>query len=78
MSRWLPGLVAILMVVGARPATAQTNGQLWRNITLDWVRSEKLTYELDLEPKVLVVAPSTEPGCLRASDDVSHTWRLIG
>ena len=62
MSRRLPGLVAILVVLAARPAAAQTNGQLWGNITLDWVRSEKLTYELDLEPKVLVVAPSTEPG----------------
>ena len=62
MGRRLPGLVAILVVLAARPAAAQTNGQLWGNITLDWVRSEKLTYELDLEPKVLVVAPSTEPG----------------
>jgi Protein of unknown function (DUF2490) len=62
ISRGLAGLVATLMVFTARPAAAQTNGQLWGNITLDWVRSEKLTFELDLEPKVLVVAPSTEPG----------------
>jgi hypothetical protein len=31
-------------------------------MTFDWVKSESLTYELDLEPKVLVAAPSGEPG----------------
>ena len=41
---------------------AQTNGQLWGNVTLNWLKSEKLTFELDIEPKVLVAAPSTEPG----------------
>jgi hypothetical protein len=46
----------------ASPAAAQTNAQLWGNVTLDWVKSEHLTYELDVEPKVLVAAPSGEPG----------------
>ena len=55
-------LVWTLIAFAARPALAQTNGQLWGNITLDWVRSNQLTFELDVEPKVLVAAPSTEPG----------------
>jgi hypothetical protein len=50
------------MVFTARPALAQTNGQLWGNITVNWVRSDKLVVELDVEPKVLIAAPSTEPG----------------
>jgi hypothetical protein len=61
MLRWTAGLCAALLVVTARPLSAQTTGQLWGNLTLDWVRSEKLTFELDLEPKVLIAAPSTEP-----------------
>jgi hypothetical protein len=55
-------LAGLLMMGLARPVTAQTNAQLWANITLDWVKSENLTYELDLEPKVLVSAPPGEPG----------------
>ena len=55
-------LVSTLIAFAASPALAQTNGQLWGNITLDWLRSEKLTFELDVEPKVLVAAPSTQPG----------------
>src|SRR4051812_15380472 len=55
-------LVSTLIAFAACPAVAQTNGQLWGNITLDWVRSQKLTFELDVEPKVLVAAPSSEPG----------------
>jgi hypothetical protein len=54
--------VSTLIAFAARPALAQTNGQLWGNITLDWVRSDKLTFELDVEPKVLVDTTSTKPG----------------
>ena len=41
---------------------AQTNLQLWGNVTLDWVKSDRLVYELDFEPKVLLAAPEGEPG----------------
>ena len=44
------------------PVTAQTNAQVWGNITINWVKSESLTYELDLEPKVLASAPTGDPG----------------
>ena len=43
------------------PADAQTNLQLWGNVTLNWVKSERLVYEFDIEPKVLVQAPEGEP-----------------
>jgi hypothetical protein len=29
---------------------------------LNWLKSSRLTYELELEPKVLVAAPEGEPG----------------
>jgi Protein of unknown function (DUF2490) len=55
---WAAGL---LLLLGACPARAQTNAQIWGNITVNWVQGEHLTYELDLEPKVLVSAPEGEP-----------------
>jgi hypothetical protein len=42
-------------------AAAQTSTTLWWNVTLDRVR-EKLTYEVDFEPKILLSAPEGEPG----------------
>jgi hypothetical protein len=54
---WAAGL----LLLGAWPARAQTNGQIWGNITVKWVQGEHLTHELDVEPKVLVSAPEGEP-----------------
>ena len=57
---WLAGVLELLL-----PSLAQaqsTNLQLWGNMTLDWVKSDRLTYELDLEPKVLISALEGEPG----------------
>jgi hypothetical protein len=42
-------------------AAAQTSTTLWTNFTLDRVR-EKITYEIDFEPKILLSAPEGEPG----------------
>jgi hypothetical protein len=54
--------VTLLSLSMTSGAAAQTNTQLWGNMTVDWVKSESLTYELDLEPKVLIAAPDGEPG----------------
>lgn len=43
-------------------AEAQTTTQLWINATFDWVKTDRLTYSLDLEPKVLLSAPPDQPG----------------
>ena len=56
------GLTGLLIMVVACPVTAQTNAQLWGNITINWVKNESLTYALDLEPKVLASAPIGDPG----------------
>jgi hypothetical protein len=49
---WTPACCLLLSV--SSTAFAQTNLQLWGNVTLDWVKSDRLTYEFDIEPKVLV------------------------
>jgi hypothetical protein len=38
----------------ASTATAQSTGELWGNLTIDWLASERLVYTLDVEPKVQV------------------------
>lgn len=42
-------------------AQTQTTFQLWANLTFDWVKSNRLTYELDFEPKALVDPPAGQP-----------------
>ena len=44
----------------APAARAQT--QLWANLTLDRVKSDRLLYELDVEPKTLINVPPGETG----------------
>jgi hypothetical protein len=53
---------AVLLLAFARFSDAQTNSQLWGTITFNWLRSDQLSYELELEPKVLTDAPDGEPG----------------
>jgi hypothetical protein len=53
-------VAALLAAVPA--ASAQTTTQLWGNITLDWVKSDRLVYELDFEPKALLDKPEGDPG----------------
>jgi len=40
---------------------AQMSGQVWANVTIDWLSSERLTYELDLEPKTQPVVRAAAP-----------------
>jgi hypothetical protein len=54
---------ALLLIAFVDPAAiAQTNVQLWGNVTFDWVRTDRLTCSVDAEPKVLVVVPPGKPG----------------
>jgi hypothetical protein len=54
------GILGALLWVSADSA-AQTSTTLWTNITFDWVR-ERVTYEVDFEPKILLSAPPGAPG----------------
>jgi len=53
--------VGTAIVLSATPALAQTT-QLWANVTLNWAKNDRLTYEIDLEPKTLISAPPDQPG----------------
>jgi hypothetical protein len=54
---------AFVMLVLSVPASAQTTTQLWGNVTLDWIRSHHLTYQIDIGPKVLLSSPDEgDPG----------------
>jgi len=54
-------LTMLLHGLGAVETHAQTNFQLWGNVTFNWLRSERLTYEVDVEPKVLLKKPDGDP-----------------
>jgi len=60
MRVWCIAATCGLLLAAPAEAWAQTNLQLWGNVTLDWVRNDRLTYELDFEPKMLVA--SSEEG----------------
>src|SRR4051794_35395591 len=58
-------LVAIVgagALLAAANTSAQTNSQVWANITFDWVKPSGVTYEIDFEPKTLLSAPPEQPG----------------
>jgi len=42
------------MLPCASTAAAQSTGQVWGNLTFNWLASERLTYAMDVEPKVQV------------------------
>jgi hypothetical protein len=58
-------------------AHAQANLQLWGNITFDWIKGDRLNYEIDLEPKTLLSAPEGEPGWrnLDITPSVEYAWK---
>ena len=60
--RRLVVIVGAGALLAAANASAQTNGQVWGNITFDWVKRSGVTYEIDFEPKALVSAAPDEPG----------------
>jgi hypothetical protein len=56
-------IAALLVTLLAPSAAAQSDKQLWGELTLDWIKSHALTLGLDVEPKVLVSKQTDdEPG----------------
>jgi len=58
----LIAIVGVGALLTAANPSAQTNLQMWANITFDWVKQSGVTYEIDFEPKALLSAPPEEPG----------------
>ena len=52
---------ALPLLSGSLAQAQPANLQDWGNVTLNWVKSDRLTYQLDFEPKELVYAPEGEP-----------------
>jgi hypothetical protein len=69
-------LLFVFAVVFLWPAVAgsQTNGQIWGEFLLERVKDSRLTYSLDLEPKVLVSAPAGDPGWWAVDATPSVDW----
>lgn len=53
--------LCLLVLLAPTAASAQTNTQLWGNVTLDWLKGPSTTLEVDFEPKVLLRAPPGQP-----------------
>jgi hypothetical protein len=56
MVRWT---LMVCILACASTATAQPIGEVWGNLTINWLASERLVYALDVEPKVQVSAVTT-------------------
>ena len=52
--RWT--LIGGIVVCPSSTARAQSTGEIWGNVTIDWLASERLVYTLDIEPKVQVTS----------------------
>ena len=52
MALWLLGC--------ASTAAAQSTGEVWGNLTIDWLATHRLVYTLDVEPKAQVTAVTKE------------------
>lgn len=56
-------MVAVFVgVLWASPAAAQTDTQLWGDLTLSWIKSHTWTLGVEVEPKTLVSKPADKPG----------------
>lgn len=71
----VPLIVAAILLGAAVPAAGQRSGQLWGTATLNWLKTDRLSYELEIEPKVLISAPPGEPGW--ASLDVTPNVEYV-
>jgi Protein of unknown function (DUF2490) len=58
------GTVGAVLVILVTPcvAAAQTELQLWGNVTFSWIKDHRLTLGVDTEPQVLVSKPADDPG----------------
>ena len=48
-----------LVILGWASTAAAQTGEVWGNLTVDWLASERLVYTFDVEPKVQVTSVTT-------------------
>ena len=70
-------MVCAAALAAPAAAHAQTNLQLWTNLTLDWVRDNQVTYEIDFEPKALIQAPPDDPSWrgIDVTPAIEYAWK---
>jgi hypothetical protein len=68
--------LAVLIGGPLRPvaASAQTNGQLWADVTFERQESARQTFAVDVEPRVLVVIPPDEPAWIQLGATPKYTF----
>jgi hypothetical protein len=66
----------LLLFLACRNVRAQTDAQLWGNLTFSWPESDRITYGLDFEPRVLVSKPEEDPGWAALYVTPSATWDM--
>jgi hypothetical protein len=49
-------MLMLSLLACASTVNAQSTGEVWGNLTIDWLASDRLVYTLDVEPKVQVTA----------------------
>jgi hypothetical protein len=85
--RWLPAplipITCLLIALAPGVSAAQPDTQLWSEFTLEWIKSHRLTYSVDFEPKVLIWAPAGDPGwaTLDVTPKIEYTvnqWVVVG
>jgi hypothetical protein len=71
-------IVAFALLIPARAAYAQTDTQVWAELSFTRIKSRSLTYGFDLEPKVLVSKPDGDPAwaTLDVTPSVEYTRGL--
>ena len=52
----------LFLALFASPVAAQTDQQIWGELTLDWIKSHMLTFGVDVESKLLVAKQPGQPG----------------
>ncbi len=55
-------LMVLVALLTPGTAVAQPDTQLWGDFTLTWIKNDRFTFGVDTAPRVLVSAPSGDPG----------------
>jgi len=68
---------AVCALASPRVAAAQTSGQLWGTLTLNWLKSDRLGFELEFEPKVTDWVPDGDAkwATLDATPGIEYAMR---
>ena len=73
---WSLGLLCVL--AGSTSASAQATGQMWGFSSIGYLETERLSYQLALEPKSQVVVHEAQPTWFSVDATPRVTYSLVG